>query len=154
MSHQLEFVTRMRASTPLMTLMTGGAYAAEELPPEEAISAKFELTKTAFDLTGGQSILKPCSLVRNRDTTPDGIIMDNETQLSSAFLVMMVHLYQHRGYDVIDQMVPLVKQLFIGRPYTGVIDIMFAGAVERARDGGALMGNSLERLDFQVILVS
>lgn len=153
MSHSLEFVTRMRNHAPLTAIMTGGAYAVEELPPEEAISAKFELTKAAFTIANGETILKPCALVRHREITPDGIILDTDTQKRSAFVVVLVHLMQHRGYDKIDLMKPIITQLFVGHPYTGVIEILDAGIVERSRDSGALMGNSLERMDFQVILV-
>jgi hypothetical protein len=142
----------MLASDPLMDLLVGGVYAAEALP-EEGISRKIEATEAAFDLEAPTKPLKACSLVRQRDTIGDGVIMDNDTQRNSAVFVMMVHIYQQRGYDVIDQVIPIIRGLFVGRPYAGVIEIEWFNTLKRARDGGALSGCSLERIDFRVTLV-
>lgn len=147
MSRENDFITRIQADATLMALLTGGAYASQNLT-REGITR--ETTPGAFDSNG---YLRPCALVRQRGQVADGMVRDGMAQTVSTRQVVEVYLYQDGGYSTLDAAAARLYTLFEGHAFTGAsgsFPCEWLGTLDRLRDNGALNGAALARMEFSV----
>jgi hypothetical protein len=148
-SREDDFANRMEADATLMATLTGGVYAAGEVGLE-GISR--DTTPSAFS----SGYLLPAALVRQRSDVPDNAVWDEATQHTSFRQVVEIYLYEDRGYSSIDTAAERLFQLFQGYQFTSPnpsFPVKLINKLDRFRDEGALKGNSLARLDFEVFTV-
>lgn len=135
----------MIADATLVATLTGGIYKRESVGMEGITRG----TQAAFDANG---YLLPCALVKQAPHVPDGQIYDEAAQIDSARQRIEIWLYEDRGYTAIDSAKARLKVLFKGHKFSNAAPILWLGDyLGRARDPGALKGNSMERVDFQVV---
>jgi hypothetical protein len=145
-ARESDFANRMEADATLTAILTGGVYEAGEVGLEGITR---ETTPAAF--SGGY--LLPCSLVRQRDLVPDGIVEDDIEQDTSVRIVVEVWLYEDRGYTNIDAAINRLFTLFQGWQPSDAFPVKLINQIDRQRDPGALAGASLARLDWEVFSV-
>ena len=143
MSRESDIYTILNASAPLLVVLSGGLYKAEDVGVE-GISR--ETTPAAF--TSG--FLKPCALIRQRGESVTNDAVEFDELLISTNQVVEVWLYEDRGYTNLDAARVLIMGLLNGAILTNSFELQLANIIDRQRDQGALKGNSLARMDYQI----
>jgi len=129
--------------TPIMTTLTGGVFTKAGVG-RDGISR--DTATGAFDTSG---ILKPCALVRQRASKPDGGIRDEISQGVSATQVIEVYLYEDSGWSAIDAAVRRLRALFIGYQFSDSFPVEWINILDRER-APELGEASMARVDFLV----
>lgn len=146
MARETDFANRMEADATLMLILTGGVYESGEVGLEGITR---EATPGAFS----SGYLRPCALVKQRATVPDGIIEDDIDQDTSVRQVVEIWLYDDRSFTSIDAAANRIFTLFQGWQPSDAFPVKLINWIDRQRDQGALAGASLARLDFEVFSV-
>jgi hypothetical protein len=144
MSREDDVYTTLAATDLVSLYLTGGLYKSGDLG-KDGITR--DSVPAAFDSNG---YLLPCGLIRQRDTVPDGIVLDYEVKTQSRIEVIEIYLYQDSGYDVIDDAKRYIALQLMGTMYADSFEMGLINIIERLRDQGALAGKSLERMDWSI----
>jgi hypothetical protein len=143
MSRESEIYTILNASAPLLAVLSGGLYKAEDVGVE-GISR--ETTPAAFS----SGYLAPCALIRQRGEFVTNDAVEFDELLISTEQVVEIWLYEDRGYTNLDAARVLIMSLLNGEFLTGSFELQLANVIDRQRDQGALKGASLARMDYQI----
>jgi hypothetical protein len=143
MSRETDVYTILNASAPLLAVLTGGLYKAEDIGVE-GISR--ETTPAAFS----SGYLAPCGLIRQRGEIVTNDAVEFDSLLLSTNQVVEVWLYEDRGYTNLDAARLLIMGLLNGAILTNSFELKLGSTIDRQRDMGALKGASLARMDWQV----
>jgi hypothetical protein len=143
MSRESEIYAILNASAPLLAVLTGGLYKAEDVGVE-GISR--ETTPAAFS----SGYLEPCALIKQRAETVTNDVVEFDSLVISTTQIVEIWLYEDRGYTNLDAARPLIMGLLNGAILTTSFELQLANMIDRQRDEGALKGASLARMDWQV----
>ena len=148
MSREADFYAVLNADATLLATLTGGVWKREAVGVEGLTR---QTTAAAFDSTSGY--LKPCALIAERATVPDGVVKDLMAQKASTRTVVEVYLYADAGagYTALDTAAARIYVLLQGRQLTGSAEIELVNVVGRWREeGGSLKNAVATRYDWLV----
>ncbi len=144
MAIESDIATLLSADAALDAILTGGVYAAGTAG---RLGITRETTPGAF--SGGY--LLPCALIRQRGRVPDGAVRDGAAQTTSTAQVVEIYLYQDTGFTSIDAAAARIYALLEGVAVgTNGFPAELVNIIDRERDQGALLGNSMARMDFVI----
>lgn len=146
-SRESDIYAILSADATLLATLTGGVYKRESVGIE-GISR--QTAASAFDSNG---YLKPCALIAERATVPDGVVRDLMARVISTRVVVEVYLYSDSsaGYAPLDTAFARIYALLQGRQLTASFEIELVNAVGRWREvDGSLMNACATRYDFLV----
>jgi hypothetical protein len=146
-SREADIYTILNADATLLATLTGGVWK-RELLGVEGISR--QTAAAAFDSNG---YLRPCALIAERATVPDGAVKDLMQRVISTRTVVEIYLYQDvsGGYTALDTAAARVYALLQGRQLTASFELELANVVGRWREmDGALKNACATRYDFLV----
>ena len=148
MSREADFYTILNADATLLATLTGGVWK-RELLGVEGITR--QTAAAAFDATTGY--LKPCALIAERATVPDGAVKDLMVRVVSTRVIVEVYLFgdSGAGYTALDTAAARIYALLQGRQLTASAEVELVNVVGRWREvGGSLANACATRLDFLV----
>ena len=148
MSRESDFYAVLNADATLLATLTGGVWKRETLGVEGVTRAT---APTAFDATTGY--LKPCALIAERATVPDGVVKDLMAQKVSTRVTVEVYLYGDAGagYSALDTAAARIYVLLQGKQLANSAEIELVNVVGRWREvDGSLMNACATRYDFLV----
>lgn len=105
--------------TPIMNLLTGGAYTFEELGML-GLSPNNPACVSAFEKVNGLTRIRPCVIIKVRSETADFERHDVNRQITSYTGYIEFWLYQYSLYTVINAASDELDKLFTSRTYAGV----------------------------------
>lgn len=146
-SRETDFVTIMQADGTLMSILTGGVYAAGALGREGLTR---EEAPGAFDANGW---LKPAAVVRERSLVPDNYVRDGLAQATSVVQVVEIYCYADGSGAALEPVIDRLYALFEGRQFDDTFPVALANVIKGQRDTGALDGAAMCRVDFAVYSV-
>lgn len=147
MSREADFYTILNADATLLATLTGGVWK-RELLGVEGITR--QTAAAAFDSNG---YLKPCALIAERATVPDGAVKDLMQRTISTRVIVEVYLFgdSGAGYTALDTAAARIYALLQGRQLTASAEVELVNVVGRWREvGGSLQNACATRLDFLV----
>ncbi len=147
MSREADFYAVLNADATLLATLTGGVW------KREAVGVEGLTRQTAAAAFDGNGYLKPCALIAERATVPDGVVKDLMAQKVSTRVVVEVYLYQDAGagYSALDTAAARIYVLLQGKQLANSAEIELVNAVGRWREmDGALKNACATRLDFLV----
>lgn len=137
-----EIVDYLSTDATLVALLTGGLYCLEDVGQE---GITFSNTPSAWD---GPN-LKPCLVVKGRDTMPTREIVDEVEQVMSYRRIIQIFIYAELGEDTLEQAAQLVyNNLQNKSPFTGAVMILFGG--DAGRQAEELAGANFVRQDYML----
>lgn len=148
MSREADIYTILSADATLLATLTGGVYKRESTGIEGITR---QTAASAFD--GSTGYLKPCALIAERATVPDGAVKDLMARVVSTRVVVEVYLLADNGagYTALDTAADRVYTLLQGQQLTNSYEIELVNVVGRWREeGGSLQNAIATRLDFLV----
>lgn len=143
MSRESDFKTLLDADAPLNAILTGGIFVSEDVGVE-GISR--ETTPGAYS----SGYLLPCALIRQRGEVVTQDAVEYDSLLISTRQIVEIWLYEDRGYTSIDSARARLMTLLNGHIFPTAFEAQLANTIDRQRDGAALSGASLARLDWQI----
>ena len=147
MSREADFYAVLNADATLLATLTGGVWKRESTGVEGITRAT---ASTAFDSNG---YLRPCALIAERATVPDGVVKDLMAQKVSTRAVVEIYLFADNatGYATLDAAADRVYTLLQGRQLSASFEIELVNVVGRWREVGGSLANAIAtRLDFLV----
>lgn len=132
----------LEADAPLLTAATGGVYDFDETGRSGINRAT---TPGAFD---SNELVKPCVLVKARDTVADNALRDDPSQYASVRTVIEVWFYDDEGYSSIETMRDRVYALLAGKQFSGTFKVTWMQDIRQGRDED--LDASMERSDYDV----
>lgn len=148
MSREADFYTVLNADTTLLATLTGGVWKRETIGVEGLTR---QTAAAAFDGTTGY--LRPCALIAERATVPDGVVKDLMAQKVSTRTVVEIYLYGDAGagYTALDTAAERIYVLLQGRQFTASAEVELVNVVGRWREvEGSLKNACATRYDFLV----
>lgn len=147
MSREADIYAILSADATLLATLTGGVYKRESTGIEGITK---QTTPAAFDTDGYP---KPCALIAERATVPDGVVKDLMARVVSTRVTVEVYLYSDSsaGYGPLDTAFARIYALLQGRQLTASFELELVNAVGRWREiDGPLMNANATRYDFGV----
>jgi hypothetical protein len=148
MSRETEVKAILQADVPLMALLTGGIYTAEEVGVEGFRREEGTPTEDAFDADG---YLLPCAMIREGSIAPYGNLRDAQGGFLAVSQAVMIYYYQFRGHDVIsqarDRVLDILEGTRLGRSYP----IWTDGSALPVPDTGPVMNSTTIVQAWQVV---
>lgn len=147
MSRESDIYAILIADATLLATLTGGVHKRESTGIEGITRAT---VPSAFDSNG---YLRPCALIAERATVPDGAVKDLMAQKVSTRVIVEVYLYADAGagYTALDTAAARIYVLLQGKQFTGSAEVELVNAVGRWREeGGSLKNAVATRYDFLV----
>lgn len=148
MSRENDFYAVLNGDATLLATLTGGVWKRETIGVEGLTRAT---AATAFDGTTGY--LRPCALIAERATVPDGVVKDLMAQKVSTRTVVEVYLFNDAGagYTALDTAAARIYVLLQGKQLANSAEIELVNVVGRWREeGGSLKNAVATRYDFLV----
>jgi hypothetical protein len=147
MSHEDDIKTALAADVTLAAILTGGFFTYDDTG---RLGLSLDGTPTAFAATG---LLKPCCVVKQRTTTPDGRLADEGLQEMSYVAVVEIWLYND-GDSAITALENASNRIYTllqdSRVTGSKVRWIFSMENERAPE---LDGANLWRDDYEVIAI-
>lgn len=147
MSREADIYAILSADATLLATLTGGVYKRESVGIEGITRAT---ASGAFDSNG---YLRPCALIAERATVPDGAVKDLMARVVSTRVVVEVYLYadSSAGYTPLDTAAARVYALLQGAVLANSFEVELVNAVGRWREmDGSLMNACATRYDWLV----
>ena len=148
MSRESDFYAVLNADATLLATLTGGVWKRESVGVEGLTR---QTAAAAFDGTTGY--LRPCALIAERATVPDGVVKDLMAQKVSTRTVVEVYLYQDSGagYTALDTAAARIYVLLQGVQLANSAEIELVNVVGRWREvDGPLRNAAGVRYDWLV----
>lgn len=148
MSREADFYTILNADATLLATLTGGVWKRETLGVE---GVNRQTAAAAFDATTGY--LRPCALIAERATVPDGAVKDLMVRTISTRCVVEIYLYADSGagYTALDTAAARIYALLQGKQLANSAEIELVNVVGRWREvDGSLKNACATRYDFLV----
>ena len=147
MSRESDFYAVLNADATLLATLTGGVWRRESTGVEGITR---QTASTAFDSNG---YLRPCALIAERATVPDGVVKDLMAQKVSTRVVVECYLYcdAGAGYTALDTAAARIYVLLQGKQFTNSLETELVNCVGRWREvDGSLKNACATRYDFLV----
>ena len=130
MSREADFYAVLNADATLLATLTGGVWKRESVGVEGLTRAT---AAAAFDSSG---YLRPCALIAERATVPDGVVKDLMAQKVSTRVIVEVYLYADAGagYSALDTAAARIYVLLQGKQFTGSAEVELVNVVGRWRE--------------------
>lgn len=140
MSIESTIKTLLAADATLLATATGGVHSFDSV-------GRMGINRTnvpsAFDSNG---IIKPCVLVRLRNSNPDPALQDDTGQYVATRSIVETWLYQDSGYSTIETMHDRIYALLHAQRVTGLFRCEWAGTIRSQYDYE--LNASVERADW------
>jgi hypothetical protein len=146
-SRESDIYAILSADATLLATLTGGVYKRESTGIE---GVNRTTTPTAFDSNG---YLRPCALIAERATVPDGVVKDLMARVVSTRVTVEVYLYadSSAGYTPLDTAAARVYALLQGAVLANSFEVELVNVVGRWREmDGSLMNACATRYDWTV----
>lgn len=146
MSREADFYAILSADATLLATLQGGVYKRESVGIE-GITRK--TTPNAFE----NGLLRPCALIAERVTVPDGVVKDLMARVISTRVVVEIYLYcdANAGYGFLDTAGNRLYALLQGAQLARSFEVELVNIVGRWREeGGSLQNASATRYDWAV----
>lgn len=147
MSREADIYAILSADATLLATLTGGVHKRESTGIEGITRAT---VPSAFD---SNNYLKPCALIAERATVPDGAVKDLMARVISTRVTVEVYLYcdSSAGYTPLDTAAARVYALLQGAVLSASFEVELVNVVGRWREvDGSLKNACATRLDFGV----
>ena len=139
MSRESDFYAVLNADATLLATLTGGVWKREAVGVEGITRAT---AATAFDING---YLRPCALIAERATVPDGVVKDLMAQKVSTRVIVEVYLYGDAGagYSALDTAAARIYVLLQGKQLANSAEVELVNVVGRGREVGGSLANAV-----------
>lgn len=142
-----EVAALLKASAPLMAVLTGGVYVDGEIGVEGIRREDEALTAAAFTEDGK---LLPCAVVRQRGLVPTYDVYDMEEKHVSNRQVVEIYYHQFRGHGAIDAAKEIAFFLLLNTRLEGTYPLTCDMETSYYYDVGPVLNSTTLRQDWEV----